>query len=132
MMRSWIVLGLLGLGRVAEAAALNEANIAHCRATGDRYMEPECLRLKGELTLRADRTEIHLAEHQFREAVASARARSAKSWELRAAISLARLLQSADRRKEAIAVLEPLIDWFMEGRETHDLREAGALLSSLN
>ncbi len=48
MMRSWIVLGLQGLGRIDEALAVNAGNITHCRDTGDRYMEPECVRLHGE------------------------------------------------------------------------------------
>ena len=85
MMRSWIVLGLQGLGRIEDALAVNAGNIKHCRETGDRYMEPECVRLHGELTLQASGPDIEAAEHLFREAIGIAQAHKAKSWELRAA-----------------------------------------------
>ena len=92
MFRSWIVLGLQGLGRIDEASALNASNIAHCRETGDRYMEPECVRLRGELTLLARNPDIEAAERSFREANAIARAHGANSWGVRGAMSL-RLLR---------------------------------------
>ena len=132
MFRSWIVLGLGGLGRTEEAVMLNAANIEHCRRTGDRYMEPECVRLAGELALRADMPGQDAAEAMFREAITIAKAHDARSWELRAAMSLARLLQTRDKRKEAIACLEPVLSWFTEGLGTADLVEAKALMSSLN
>ncbi|MCP4327854.1 MAG: AAA family ATPase [Alphaproteobacteria bacterium] len=131
MMRSWIVLGLQGLGRIDEALGLNAGNITHCRETGDRYMEPECIRLQGELMLRVSDPDLEAAEHFFREAVTIAGAHDAKSWELRAAMSLADLLGSRDRHKDAIACLEPVLGWFTEGLETADLRRACALLCSL-
>ncbi len=131
MFRSWIVLGLQGLGRIGEASALNAANIAHCRETGDRYMEPECVRLRGELTLQGENPDIGAAERSFREAIAIAEGHGAKSWELRAAVSLARLLASRDRRADAVACLEPVLDRFTEGEETGDIRQAGRLLAGL-
>jgi class 3 adenylate cyclase/predicted ATPase len=132
MFRSWIVLGLQGLGRIDEALTLNTANIEHCRATGDCFMEPECVRLTGELTLQARPADLQTAEHLFREAIAIAQAHGAKSWELRAAMSLARLLGSQHRRADAIACLEPVLEWFTEGLRTADLADAQALVSSLN
>ena len=131
MFRSWIVLGLQGLGRIDEASGLNADNIAHCRETGDCYMEPECVRLQGELTLQAGNPDIEAAERSFREAIAIAQAHGAKSWELRAAMSLARLLASRDRRADAAAGLEPVLNWFTEGLETGDIRRAGNLLAEL-
>jgi predicted ATPase len=131
MFRSWIVLGLQGLGRIDEASGLNADNIAHCRETGDCYMEPECVRLRGELTLLAGTPDIEAAERGFREAIAIAQAHGAKSWELRAAMSLARLLHSRDRRADALACLEPVLNWFTEGLETADIRQAGSLLADL-
>ena len=131
MMRSWIVLGLQGLGRVDEALALNAGNIAHCRETGDRYMEPECVRLQGELTLAASSPDTAAAERLFREAIAIARAHKAKSWELRAAMSLAHLLRSQDRRQDALACLDTVLDWFTEGLDTADLQQARALAHAL-
>lgn len=131
MMRSWIALGLQGLGRIEEAAKINDGNIAHCRSTGDRYMEPECVRLRGELALARDRGAAAQAERDFQEAIKIAKDRDAHSWELRAAMSLARLLQSLDRRSEAIACLEPTYEWFSEGLDTEDLKESKTLLSQL-
>ena len=131
MFRGWIVLGLQGLGRIDEASALNADNIAHCRNTGDIYMEPECVRLRGELALQAGDPDTEAAERSFREAIAIAQAHGAKSWELRAAMSLARLLHSRDRRADAVACLEPVLNWFTEGLETEDLRQAGNLMARM-
>jgi class 3 adenylate cyclase/tetratricopeptide (TPR) repeat protein len=132
LMRSWMVDGLQGLGRIDEALALSESNIAHCRDTGDRYMEPECIRQTGELVLADKPLDVETVERTFRNAVAIAAADKAKSWELRAAMSLARLLRDQDRRAEAIGCLEPILNWFREGLGTADLVEARALLSSLD
>ena len=132
MFRSWIVLGLQGLGRIDEALTLNTANIEHCRTAGDCYMEPECVRLEGELTLQARPSDLESAEHLFQEAIAIAQAHGAKSWELRAAMSLARLLGSQHRRADAVACLEPVLEWFTEGLQTADLTDAKALVSSFN
>ncbi|MDH3668195.1 MAG: AAA family ATPase [Paracoccaceae bacterium] len=131
MMRSWMVLGLQGLGSINEAIALNDSNIFHCRSSGDRYMEPECVRLRGELALAADETAVGQAERDFREAIKIANDHGARSWELRAAMSLARLLQSLDRCSEAIACLEPTYNWFVEGLDSEDLKQAKTLLSEL-
>ena len=67
----------------------------------------------------------------FRQAIAIAQAHKAKSWELRAAMSLARLLQSQDQCKDALASLEPVLDWFTEGLDTADLQQARALACAL-
>jgi class 3 adenylate cyclase len=132
MMRSWIVEALQGLGRIDEALALCAGNIAHCRETGDRYVEPECIRQQGELVLAAEPSDIATAERLFREAITIAQADGAKSWELRSAISLARLLREQDRRAEAVACLDPILDWFTEGFGTADLAQAKSLISSLD
>ncbi len=131
MFRSWIVLGLQGLGRIGEASAMNADNTTHCRETGDRYMEPECVRLQGALTLQAEVPDIEAAERSFHEAIAIAQVHGAKSWELRAAMSLARLLHSRDRRADAVECLEPVLNWFTGGLETEDIRRAGSLLADL-
>jgi predicted ATPase len=132
MFRSWIVRGLQGLGRIEEAAALNADNIAHCRDTGDCYMEPECVRLQGELELVGAKPNHSAAEQLFREALSIAGSQGARSWELRAAMSLARLLQGRDRRKEALALLVPVLESFKEGLDTTDCVEAKALIASLD
>ena len=132
MFRSWIVLALIGLGRIEEAGNLNTANIEHCRASGDCNMEPECVRLAGELALQAGTPNTEADQQYFNEAIAIARGHEAKSLELRSAMSLARLLQSQNSRSEAIAVLEPVYDSFTQGSGTKDLQEAKALLTSLH
>ena len=90
---------------------------------------PETLRLRGELRLKQGQTE--LAEADFREAIALARNMGAKAWELRATMSLARLLATQGRRDEARAMLAEIYGWFTEGFDTADLKDAKALLDEL-
>ena len=91
---------------------------------------PNVLRLRGELRLKQGQTQ--LAEADFREAIALAQKMSAKSWELRATMSLARLLQNSARHDEARAMLADIYNWFTEGFDTADLKDAKALLEELN
>jgi predicted ATPase len=72
------------------------------------------------------------AEGCFRTAIEIARGQSAKSWELRATMSLARLLASQDRRDEARAMLAEIYGWFTEGFDTADLKDAQALRDELS
>jgi len=76
--------------------------------------------------------ESQLAEADFREAIALAQKMSAKAWELRAATSLARLLRDTGRRDEARAILSEIYNWFTEGFDTADLKDAKALLDQLS
>lgn len=75
--------------------------------------------------------EVEQAEAAFRSALETARRQTAKALELRAAIDLARLWQAQGRRKEARELLAPVCDWFTEGLDTKDLRDAKALLVDL-
>ena len=90
---------------------------------------PETLRLRGELQLKQGQTE--LAEADFREAIALAHTMGAKAWELRATISLARLLAKQGRRDGACAMLAEIYRWFTEGLDTADLKDATSLLDEL-
>jgi tetratricopeptide (TPR) repeat protein len=99
-------------------------------ATGVRLPEAEAYRLKGELLLRRGRAESDAAG-AFRRAIEVARMQDAKSWELRAAISLARLLSREGQPDEARLALSPVYQWFPEGLDTPDLLEGAALLRSL-
>jgi predicted ATPase len=88
-------------------------------ALNDRFYEVELHRLKGELMLhsganRCNNVDVE-AEESYRKALQVGRDQSAKSWELRAAMSLVRLLQKQNRREEARAVLTPTYEWFTEG-----------------
>ena len=113
-----------GLRVIAEA-------LDHVAETGIVYYEPELHRLEGQLRLCRDRADVHKAEACFDLAVESARSQGAKSWELRAATSLARLWGEHDRRAEARDLLAPVYCWFTEGFDTADLKEAKALLDAL-
>ena len=97
--------------------------------TGERWLEAELYRLKGQLLLRRGHAEA--AEDRYREALRIAREQEAKLWELRAAVSLARLCRDQGRRTEARDLLAPVYGWFTEGFDTPDLKEAKALLDAL-
>jgi predicted ATPase len=75
--------------------------------------------------------DVLAAEARFQQALAIARRQQAKSWELRAATSLARLWQQHGKRQDAYALLAPVYEWFTEGFDTVDLQEAKALLDEL-
>ena len=113
-----------GLDVVAEA-------LAGVDATEERWYEAELHRLKGELLLRQAVPDAPQAETCFQQALAVARHQQAKSWELRAAMSLSRLWQQQGKRAAAYTLLAPLYAWFTEGFDTADLQEARALLEAL-
>jgi tetratricopeptide (TPR) repeat protein len=96
---------------------------------GERTHLAELLRVEGELHLMRD--DVDRAIVSFEESLAWAREQQAKSWELRTAMSYARLMQSQGRRAEAVDLLRPIYDWFTEGRDTRDHIEARALLEDL-
>jgi predicted ATPase len=114
----------------AGLAALAEA-LAAVQATGERWGEAELHRLRGELLLKPPCHDAHQAETCFQQALVMARHQQAKSWELRAAVSLARLWHQQGKPAEARALLMPVYGWFTEGLDTADLREARALLDAL-
>ena len=113
-----------GLGVLAEALAVVET-------TGERRDEAELYRLQGELLLRQAVPDAPQAEACFQQALAMARRQQARSWELRAAMSLSRLWQQQGKRAEAYELLAPIYGWFTEGFDTADLQEAQALLAEL-
>src|SRR5260370_9785414 len=125
------------LGRVEEGfAALAEA-MGLVESTGVCIYEAELYRIKGELTLKrpeaGSNSEVQEeAEAYFRQALNVARLQSAKSWELRATTSLARLLAQHGRRDEARPMLAEIYGWFTEGFCTADLKHAKALLDELS
>jgi predicted ATPase len=99
--------------------------------TAERRWEAELCRLQGTVLLAHASAEPPTAEAYFHQALDVARRQQAKSWELRAATSLARLWQSQDKRAEARALLAPIYGWFTEGFDTADLQEARVLLEAL-
>jgi predicted ATPase len=97
--------------------------------TGERVFEAELYRLRGELLIQLGRAGE--SEGAFRRALSIAEEQKAKLWELRAAASLARLLRDLRRTIEARGLLSAVYDWFTEGFDTPDLKEAKALLNEL-
>jgi predicted ATPase len=113
-----------GLSALTEALAVADEREA-------RVSEAETHRLKGELLLKQNNSNASEAQNCFERAIEIARKQSAKSWELRATMSLARLLATEGRRDEAHALLAEIYGWFTEGFDTADLKDAKALLDEL-
>ncbi|HEY6419721.1 MAG TPA: adenylate/guanylate cyclase domain-containing protein [Candidatus Binataceae bacterium] len=116
---------------VAGLQALEEA-FSRVEPTGERMYESELYRLKGELLLAQDASNAVQAEKSFRTAIEIAQAQSAKSWKLRATMSLARMIAKQGKRDEARTMIADIYNWFTEGFDTADLKEAKALLDELN
>ena len=114
----------------AGLTVLTEA-LTHVDKTGERWYEAELHRLKGELLLQQHTDNQAEAETCFHQAMTIAQSQQAKSWELRAATSLARLWQQQGKRQEAHDLLAPIYHWFTEGFDTADLKDAKALLDEL-
>jgi predicted ATPase len=100
--------------------------------TKERWCEAEVNRIAGEIALLSPEPDAAEAETYFDSALAVARQQQAKSWELRAAMSMARLWRDQGKRDEARGLLAPVYGWFTEGFETLDLKEAKALLDELS
>jgi predicted ATPase len=118
-------------GRAEDGLRAVEEALDHVGQTGIVYYEPELHRLQGELWLCLDPSDAHAAEACFFRAVEIARSQQAKSWELRAATSLARLWGAQAKRAAARDLLAPVYDWFTEGFDTADLRRAKTLIDQL-
>ena len=100
--------------------------------TKERWFEAEANRLAGEIALVSPEPDAAKAEAYFERALAVARDQEAKSLELRAAMSMARLWRDQGKRDEARNLLAPVYGWFTEGFDTLDLKEAKALLDELH
>jgi class 3 adenylate cyclase/predicted ATPase len=116
-------------GQVEEGLTLLDDALQIVERTGERWFAAELNRHKGQLLLRQGHSEA--AEELYRKALSVAEEQGAKLWELRAAASLARLRRDQGRHAEARALLAPVYDWFTEGFDTPDLKEAKALLDEL-
>jgi predicted ATPase len=119
------------LGRFREALRCIGEAVTAVEMTNERWCEPEVHRVCGELVLKSPETDAAKAEAYFARALVVARAQQAKSWELRAAMSMARLWREQGKREEARELLAPVYGWFTEGFDTRDLKEAKALLGEL-
>ena len=119
-------------GHFDEALRTIDESFPIIERTGQRHHEAEVHRLKGELLLSQNASKAAQAEQSFRIAIEIARRQHAKSWELRATTSLARLLAKQRKRDKAREMLAEIYDWFTEGFDTPDLKDAKRLLDELN
>ncbi len=131
------VLGMLAqlymrFGHAERALTVLDEDIARSERSGAHFYEPEIHRLKGEAIMMRDSSATAEAEKCFRKAIELARGQLAKWLELRASLSLARLLDRTGRRDEARGMLAEIYDWFTEGFDTADLKDAKALLEELS
>jgi predicted ATPase len=119
------------LGKYHDAwRSINEA-VAMIEKTKERWAEAEVDRTAGEIALKSPERDTAKAEAYFDRALAVAREQQAKSWELRAAMSLARLWRDQGKVQQARELLAPVYGWFTEGFDTRDPKEAKALLEQL-
>jgi predicted ATPase len=120
-------------GRLDEALSAVATGLLLAGETGELYFEAELHRIEGELLLRRPAGDaVGRSEACFRHAIAIARSQEARSWELRAATSLGRLLLTLGRRREARALIKPARDWFKEGRATADLKAATTVVDEIS
>jgi predicted ATPase len=128
----WLAKAYADLGQFDDAwICISEAMTAVV-ATKETWFEAEVIRVAGEIALMSSEPDAAKAEAHFERALAVARTQQAKSWELRAAMSMARLWLDQGKRDAARELLAPVYGWFTEGFDTLDLKEARSLLDVLH
>jgi class 3 adenylate cyclase/tetratricopeptide (TPR) repeat protein len=132
---AWLAAGYGGTGQVEEGLATVAEALRLVDKTDERFYEAEVYRIQGTLTLQSQvaghTSQVEEAERHFLKAIEIAQKQQAKSLELRAVMSLARLWQSQGKTAEARQMLAEIYGWFTEGFDTKDLQEAKALLQEL-
>jgi class 3 adenylate cyclase/predicted ATPase len=129
---SWLAAAHAELGQFDDAWRCLGDAITGIETSKERWYEAEVNRIAGEVALRSPDPDATRAEAYFERALAVARGQQAKSWELRAAMSIARLWRHQGKRDEAREFLAPIHGWFTEGFDTLDLKSAKALLGELH
>jgi predicted ATPase len=119
------------LGQFDDAWCRVGEAVTEIETTKERWQEAEVHRVAGEIALKSPAPDAAKAEAHFERALQIARQQQAKSWELRAAMSMARFWRDQGKRDEARNLLAPVYGWFTEGFDTRDLKEAKALLNEL-
>ena len=120
------------LGQTDEAWRSISESMSTIETTKERWFEAEINRIAGEIALKSPERDTAKAEAYFERALTVARQQQAKSWELRAAMSMARLWRDQGKLDEAHELLAPVYGWFTEGLDTLDLKEAKGLLDHLS
>ena len=129
--RSYLARSYAELGQFDDAWHCIGEALAAIEKTKERVWEAEVNRIAGRIALKSPEPDTAKAEAYFERALAVSRQQQAKSWELRAAMSMARLWRDQGKRDEARDLLAPVYGWFTEGFDTRDLKEAKALLEEL-
>ena len=128
---SYLAKSYAHLGQFDDAWRCVSETMRTIEATKERWFEAEANRIAGEIALRAPEPDGAKAQEYFERALMVARQQQAKSWELRASMSLARLWRDQGKVQQARELLAPVYGWFTEGFDTRDLKEAKALLEEL-
>jgi predicted ATPase len=128
---SYLARAYAELGRFEDAWRRIDEATTMIETSKERWYESEVNRMAGEIALLSPEPDMSKAETYLERALAAARKQQAKSWELRAAMSMARLWRDQGRRQQACDLLAPVYGWFTEGLDTLDLKEAKALLDAL-
>ena len=123
--------GCWRVGRHDDALGALGLGLARAQEQGQHYHDAELHRLRAQILLDRDGGALEETQTLLRRALEIACGQQAKSYELRAATSLGRLLRNQGQRDEARALLAPIYDWFTEGFDTADLKDAKALLDEL-
>jgi tetratricopeptide (TPR) repeat protein len=131
-----IRIGIVGLAKAGGgdrdgALTLFDSALEAAATTGERWYEPELLRLKADMLVARSKQRSDEAERCLKAAIALAQQQKAKFWELRASTSLSRLWANQGRRTEAHALLTPVVEWFKQQPGSVDLKHATILLSDL-
>jgi predicted ATPase len=119
------------LGHFGEARRCIDEAMTAVETSREKWCDAEVNRIAGEVALKSPERDAAKAEEYFERSLAIARAQQAKSWELRAAMSLARLWRGQGKVQQARDLLAPVYGWFTEGFDTPDLKEAKVLLEEL-
>jgi predicted ATPase len=119
------------LGELDDAWRCIDDAIDKIGKSKEKWGEAEVHRVAGEIALKSAEPDTAKAEAYFERALSVARQQQAKSWELRAAMSLARLWRDQGKVQQARELLAPVYGWFSEGFDTRDLKEAKTLLEAL-
>jgi predicted ATPase len=128
---SYLARAYAELGQFDDAWRLIGEAATAIETSNEKWYEADIHRMAGEIAMKSPATDTVKAEAYFERALSVARQQQAKSWELRAAMSMARLWRDQGKREEARELLAPVYGWFTEGFDTLDLKEAKALLDEL-
>jgi predicted ATPase len=128
---SYLTRAYAELGEFDDAWRCVDEAVTAIEITKEKWWEADVHRIAGEIALKSSEPDVVKAEAYFERALSVARQQQAKSWELRAAMSLARLWRDQGKVQQARELLAPVYGWFTEGFDTRDLKEAKALLEEL-